>query len=252
MLSARRLIRDAIRRLGYDVVKLSTTFGQHRQQLLQRHGVQVVFDVGANAGQFGNYLRGEGYAGKIVSIEPTSGAYAKLSARAARDAAWTALRMALGERDGTATINVSRNSQSSSILPMLDAHLAATPQAQYVSTEDVPLRRLDTIFDDHCAAGQRAFLKLDVQGYERQVLEGAERSLARIAGIQLESQVVALYEGETLLVDMLDQMRARGFVLAGVESAFENRQTGELLSLDCLYFRALTGPGSLAAPARAP
>ena len=82
----------------------------------ERFGVDLVFDVGANVGQFGSEIRTMGFAGRIVSFEPLSAAHARLSAAAKRDPAWSVHpRCAIGDHDGTVEINIAGNSVSSSI-----------------------------------------------------------------------------------------------------------------------------------------
>ena len=113
---------------------------------LGSHGVDVVIDVGANAGQYATDLRTAGYNGRIVSFEPQSGPFSLLEGNASTDPLWDCRHSALGETDGTVTINVAGNAGlSSSVLPMLKSHQDAFPPANYVGTEEVPIHRLDTV-----------------------------------------------------------------------------------------------------------
>ena len=79
--------------------------------------IDVVLDVGANVGQFGASLRAQGYRGKIVSYEPISTVYQTLAATTATDLEWEINNFALGLKTEYVTINVSRSSEFSSILP---------------------------------------------------------------------------------------------------------------------------------------
>src|SRR5207248_9804258 len=89
--------------------------------------------------------------------------------------------VALGDGEGQVSLNVARNGgASSSILPMLDTHIRAAPQATYAGTEVVRLRRLDELYTEYCCSTDRILLKIDVQGYEKQVLDGARRFLERV------------------------------------------------------------------------
>ena len=112
----------------------------------ERFGVDLVFDVGANVGQFGSEIRTMGCAGRIVSFEPLSAAHARLSAAAKRDPAWSVHpRCAIGDHDGTVEINIAGNSVSSSILPMTEAHWSAAAGSGYVGREPAPLFRFDSV-----------------------------------------------------------------------------------------------------------
>jgi FkbM family methyltransferase len=154
--------------------------------------------------------------------------------------------MALGATTGEVEINIAANSFSSSILPMLYSHLAAAPNSAYLQIEKVPLRRLDDvlvdllpdILADHLAAAaprRCIFLKLDVQGYEPQVLAGARRLLHHTLAVQLEMSLLPLYEGETLMPQMQAAMTAKGFDLWDLEPSFRDPATGRLLQIDAIF-----------------
>lgn len=239
-MSVRFTIRKLLRLLGYDLVKFnfSQSPSARRRQLLEHHGIDLILDVGANAGRYALTLRRNGYQGRIVSFEPLSSAFAHLQKRAARDAQWDAVNVALGARNTTATINVARNSESSSLLAMQARHAEAAPYAVYTGTEDVTVCTLDSLFDTYNQQDHRIFLKIDAQGYERRILEGAQQTLAHITGLQLEMSLVSLYEGETLFTDMIAYVAERGFLLMSIEPGFCDPVTGQLLQIDGLFFRA--------------
>jgi FkbM family methyltransferase len=232
-------IKALARILGYDIVRYD--YRQHnlarRTFLLNEFGITAVLDVGANAGQYGTQLRRLGYAGRMTSFEPLSAAFAMLQQRAGGDRNWKTVRLALGDRDGEATIHVAANSCSSSLLDMLPAHAAASPGSRYVGAEIVPVKRLDDIFQEHVAVGDRILLKLDVQGYEPQVLAGAREALRRIDTLQIESSVVPLYRGEMLFPDIYRLVYDLGFRLCLIEHGFETPATGELLQVECIFHR---------------
>src|SRR5260370_18092929 len=140
-------------------------------------------------------VRRGGFRGKIISFEPLAEAHSKLRQAAGSDPLWTvAPRMALGDHAGTLLMHVAGSSASSSALPMLDAHLRAAPESAYIGTETVAVSRLDTVAEDLQVGGQNLFLKIDVQGFEPQVLDGATRLLDRIQGMELELSLTPLYD----------------------------------------------------------
>lgn len=177
---------------------------------LERHGIELVLDVGANRGQYGGSLRRAGYGGKIISFEPLTEAFSKLQQTCAEDEDWSCCRLGLGERDGDSTINISANSVSSSFLPARDWATEVQPRIAFIGQEVVPVRRLDNLVPELTKA-TRIFLKIDAQGFERPVLMGAEGVLDRIALVQLELSYRAAYEGQLESSDMIDFMRQRGF-----------------------------------------
>ncbi len=238
-MSVRFYIKKLLRKAGYDVVKFdfSQSATARRMQLLRHHGIDLVLDVGANAGRYARDLRRNGYRGRIVSFEPLAAAYAALERAAARDPLWDTVNVALGRESTTAQIHVAQNSESSSLLAMLPRHAEAAPEAVYTGVEDVAVRPLDDVLPAYHRSAARVFLKIDAQGYERHVLEGAEASLPGITGLQLEMSLVPLYEGETLFRPMIDLLAAWGFALMSVEPGFSDPASGQLLQVDGLFFR---------------
>jgi len=184
-------------------------------------------------------LRSGGYTGGIFSFEPLQAAHKKLGMAAAGDQSWVvATRMAVGAIDGEIEINVAGNSTSSSILDMRNAHLQAAPQSQYVGRETTPIRRLDSINHASIEGAKNILLKIDTQGYEAQVLDGANALLDRVKGIQIELSLVQLYEGQTLYLNLIQRLMGRGFELWGVFPGFVDPSNGRLMQFDGVFFRA--------------
>lgn len=199
--------------------------------------VTVALDVGANRGQFGSELRAAGFAGQIVSFEPLAEPFGRLEAAARRDERWDVHRLALGRENGTVRMNVAGNSSSSSILAIGETHLRALPESATVGTETVMLRRLDDILPELGLGDGRAFLKLDVQGFQLQVLEGAEGVLGEISAVQCELSVRPLYEGEPPLVDVVRLLEECGFRLVELEPGFRDPALGTVLQYDGRFIR---------------
>lgn len=234
MSAAWRLLWRLEESTGYEVRRQAA---RHRAKLLDAHGVDLVLDVGAATGRYGVALRRAGYKGAIASFEPLSAPFVSLQAAANSDRAWTAHQVALGAEAGTAEINVAGNSDSSSLLPMLDRHREVAPHANYVGTEKIIIRTLDEVWSSLPAA-ERSFLKIDTQGFEGQVLDGATRVLPKVAGVQLELSFVPLYAGGLTYDQAIVRMRDAGFVPMGVEPGVRDKRTSQMLQADVLFFRA--------------
>jgi FkbM family methyltransferase len=205
--------------------------------LLEGHGIDTVLDVGANAGQYARSLRRHGFAGDIVSFEPLTSAFERLEAAAESDPRWTAVHAALGSEASQAHMHVAGNSASSSILEMLPKHLEVAPESRVVGAEDVTVIRLDSVLDQYVRGDATLFLKIDTQGYERQVLEGAAHVLPRISGMQLELSLEPMYRGETLAEDMIALVRGHGFTPVWIGHGLRDPADLRLLQLDALFFR---------------
>jgi len=209
--------------------------------MLSHHKVNTIFDIGANEGQFGVILRDFGYKGKIISFEPLTNAREELYRISQDDPFWEiAPQAAIGDEDGEIEINISGNSESSSVLNMLDSHLEAAPSSKYISKEKVPLRKLDTLLPDFIEPDSVVFLKIDTQGYEEKVMNGAKELIKNIVGLQLEISLVPLYETHSLLDDMLQNLKEKGFELWGISTVFSDPHTAQLLQIDATFFRPQT------------
>lgn len=234
-------VKKLIRSLGYEVRRYAPTSSDSAQltTILKFHGVNLVFDVGANTGGFGRYLRQVGFKGDIVSFEPMAAAYAELLSATATDRHWTAAtRAAIGAYDGEVEIHVAGNSESSSILEMLESHSEAAPTSTFIGKEVVPIRRLDGVAELHIHEVSKVLLKIDTQGYEEQVLAGGQETVARALVIQMELSLVPLYAGQKLMQEMMTQMEGLGFSLWGVTPVFAHPQSGRMLQMDGIFCRS--------------
>lgn len=240
-MAVRDAIRRLARRLGYELRQYTPlrSLAAAREGLLE--GIDVVVDVGANAGQYGEGLRELGFRGRIVSLEPVPEAFAELERRATADAAWEVVHLAAADSDGELTLNVTSDSRSSSVLRR-NERFADKPGWAPKETVAVAARRLDGIVDELLRPGERAYLKLDVQGYERHVLDGAGAALRRFEAIELELSVRPLYEGQPSLGEMLPLLAERGFRPVCMEPILLD-DDGLLMELDGLFARVQEGGG---------
>lgn len=234
-------LRHLVQRFGIDVVRYPLHDPMARVvQLLNHHRVGCVVDVGANDGGYATTIRGLGYTDTIVSFEPLQQPFEALRRKAAGDASWEVIQCAVGDSHTDVTINVSGNAGlSSSVLPMLESHTAVAPESRYVGTETVEQHRLDALLPQlGIKPDRRIHLKVDVQGYERAVLDGATELFrsGAIVGLQLELSLVPLYDGAMTYREGLDRAEALGMTLMGLDPVFSDPKTGQLLQADAVFF----------------
>lgn len=247
-----RSLRSLLRRAGLDLRRYHPSSSHHCAWRLLLRGLKIdlIFDVGANAGQFGEEALGAGFTGSLVSFEPLAAPHAVLAGKASSHPRWTVHpRAAVGAAAGELTIHVAANSVSSSALPILQSHLDAAAGSQTVGTEVVAVVRLDDVAPAYFGSSRAAMLKIDTQGFEWQVLDGAMKTLDAVAAVQLELSLVPLYEGQRLWRDYVDRMERLGFQLYYAYPAFTDEQTGQTFQWDGMFVRKSllqAGPSSSA------
>jgi FkbM family methyltransferase len=234
----KKALRAALRRAGIEVVaREPRNYPRLRRPLLiEEERITLVLDVGANSGQWASEIRAGGYHGRIVSFEPGREAFERLQRAAADDLQWETHHLAIGDHASTATLHLTRNSVSSSLLPLSERQVAADKGSAKVGSETVDVVRLDGVAD-LVRPADRILLKADVEGGELGVLEGAGALLAQTRLLELELSAVPLREGQPLLGEVVHWCESKGFALTGIEVSFRDRATGDLLSANGFFRR---------------
>jgi FkbM family methyltransferase len=158
--------------------------------------------------------------------------------QAAKDKNWTVHnRVAIGDRNGLIDINISKNSYSSSILPMLKTHLDAAINSEYIGIEKTPIITLDSVADSYLDKDSNCFLKIDTQGYETKVLDGGSKTLAKAKGVLCELSLVKLYAGQELWKDMIIRLEKKGFQLWSIQKGFTDKKNGRTLQVNVVFLK---------------
>lgn len=207
-------------------------------ELLARHRIGLVFDVGANTGQYVLAMRRHGYAGRVVSYEPGATAHATLSATAATDPFWViAPRLAVGATSGEAVLNVSGESDMSSLKPLTEDAARRFASARPVTTESVPVTTLAAEIARHARDDEAIFVKSDTQGFEAEVLDGLAGAASRVQGIQIELSLVPIYAGQPDHLALLARLAALGFTPHLVIPGYWSHHHGRMIEYDAVCFR---------------
>lgn len=229
-------INALLRPAGYQVVRLPSPPNNCRFRSIERMGIDLVFDIGANVGQYAMELRRHGYRGRIISFEPLPDAFAALSAHASGDPLWDVRNAAVGAEPGRLPMHVSANSVSSSLLEVTEASTAAAPESRASGTVEVEVVTLDKPLAE--ARGAKILLKVDTQGYEWPVLQGCGATLGHVAMLDVEMSLQPLYAGQKLFDEVEAFILEQGFARIGYDTSFWNRDSGALLQIDGIYGRA--------------
>lgn len=234
-----------LRRVGYQAVRVdalpSINIALHLRRILQSQQIDTVLDVGANRGQYRDFLREQvGFRGRILSFEPISRLNRALSHRAESDPQWHIYPYAIGDIDDTLSINVMVADDFSSFLAPTTTGTERFRESNSVATtEAVRMRRLDEVYPEmvHEHRIGAAYLKLDTQGFDLHALRGGSKVLREIVGIQTEVSVIPLYQGMPSYRDMIDYLHSFGFDLAGLFPVTYDEKL-RLIEFDCMLLNA--------------
>ncbi|MDP9005246.1 MAG: FkbM family methyltransferase [Verrucomicrobiota bacterium] len=235
----RALLRRFAQSLGWDVSR-ATSFGKNpfidvRQ--LAATPPRIVFDVGANEGQTAEELKEIFPDAKLYCFEPYVAAFRALQEKFSGDPNIFLERSALGDRKGETTLYENAESVTNSLLPNApEADLSqpasfATPIGQ--STVSI------TTIDNFCterSIDQIDFLKVDSQGFDLRILQGARRQLSehRVSFIVVEMLFAPLYSGQAHFHEIYEFLTSLGYRLVGLY-AVHRSETGVILWCDALF-----------------
>ncbi len=243
----RAAFKKAVNRLGLDI-RLTRNIAQaearrkleawRRSWLALRNlgPIRTVLDVGANEGQFSTMIRGVFPDAAIYAFEPLADCQDALRRCLAEAPGSRIFPVALGAAPQRVPFRRTSFSPCSSFLRPTDRLRGEVDNLKEEALVEVPIARLDDILALHPPVGP-LLLKLDVQGYERQVLEGAPRTLADVAILVLEVAFVPLYEQQPLFDDMFLWLRDRGFRYRGNIEQSASRVDGLVTEADALFVR---------------
>jgi FkbM family methyltransferase len=228
---------------GYEFTRISNNIYQnqalHTIELINRHNIDLVIDVGANMGQFSIDLRNSGYSGQIISFEPLIECYRHL--RSIADDKWHIENYALGDSNSTETINVSSKTVFSSILNTNEfGRSNFSDSIKVIDKQTITIKRLDDVICELVEEldKKKIFIKLDTQGYDNHVILGAKNTLTHVHLLQTEVSCKPIYEDTPPYYETLKQLSTSGFNITGIFPLSRDKTSMELLEFDCLLVRA--------------
>ena len=209
--------------------------------IIKHNKIDCVIDVGANTGQFAESLYDFGYENRVISFEPVQACHDQLVERSKKHPNWTvAEKCAIGEKNHTTQINICGDSVFSSILQIQDWHAKLTAKSRIVEQEEVNVFSLDSILPKYIESteGLNILLKVDTQGYEKQVLDGAKELLKTVIGLKIEIPLTPIYKDvEYTFFDTIDFMKENGFQPYSFNNEGVNLKTGRVNTIDALFLR---------------
>lgn len=235
----RTFLKQQLRRIGLEVNRFNAagSFTARRQRMLAHADVDLVLDAGASDGGFAMELRATGYNGRILSFEPLEEPFRSLQSKAKRDNAWDVFQYALGNQPGMISMNIAKDDKCSSLLNPLERQTQVYSGAQTASETIVEMKRLRDLYGIEFRSGKHTFLKIDTQGYEGHVIDGAGEVLDEMVGIQAELSLVPLFEGGESYSRLFTELERRKFQPVMLEPVFIDPKTEQTLQIDAVFFR---------------
>jgi FkbM family methyltransferase len=193
------------------------TLATHLQQLFKDRSIECVLDVGANTGQYGTFLRHNvGFKGLILSFEPNPGIFAQLEQTTANDPLWRVFNLGLADKNGSLTLNVTKDTQFTSFLSPDHTSGLFRDINRTEHQIEVPVIRLDKFLSEQESVPDRLYMKLDTQGFDLSVFAGATGILDRTIAMQSEMSVIPIYAAMPDYHQALAHYTQAGFELSGM------------------------------------
>lgn len=194
----------------------------HTKDLFDLIKIDCVFDVGANKGQYANFLRTHvGYEGLILSFEPVPDLYRQLNESSKKDPLWKAFPFAFGSSNGICRINITKGHTLNSFLKPKKSGLTfgdkfkVDDYNEIVRSEDVEVKTIDIFLEEMDLSFDlkkaKIFLKIDTQGFESYVLDGAKKSLSMIYALQSEVSCLPIYQDMVEYLTAIQNLKSLGF-----------------------------------------
>jgi FkbM family methyltransferase len=195
--------------------------------------------VGANEGQYARLTREIFPDAQIFSFEPLPECYERLSAALPDDKKFACFNIGVGSGESVLQFFRSIHSPSSSFLKMEDLHKEAFPytsEGQDAQPVEVKVNSLDNILPS-LEYEKNILLKIDVQGFEGEVIKGAASMLDEVKVVILEMSLVKLYKDQPLFHDIYMMMHNKGFRYHGNLAQMHHPKTDEVVQLDAIFIR---------------
>jgi FkbM family methyltransferase len=189
--------------------------------------ITKIIDVGANEGQFAFMARYSWPNAQIDCFEPDTSAFARLKKNHATDQSISFYNCAVGSQQTELLLNLGETSAQNSILQ----EKGKNSQGSIT----VPVKTLDAIYNTQLSG--ITLLKIDVQGYELEVLKGAKNLLSEITFILLEISLADLFVGGVEIDVIWQFMKNNGYKYHSVIDQYRDPQTQRILQMDVIFER---------------
>jgi FkbM family methyltransferase len=206
---------------------------EHMEVLKSLPKLQLIVDIGANKGQFSIIARKIFRYANIYSFEPLKEAGLIYKKIFCSDRKIFFYDFAIGPLRELKTIHVAFKNDSSSLLKISKLQNITYPGTNEISKEIVNVAPLSD-FISSTKIPYNSLLKIDVQGYELQVLQSSYNLINRFGWIYVECSFVELYKNQFLAHEIINYLESKNFDLRGIYNPSYNDR-GLCIQADFLF-----------------
>lgn len=241
-MTSKRILRQLLLKFGYDVRRTSGSSQGYAPPdmwnwMRSTQNIRTVIDIGANVGEFAEFLATYFKAEKTYAIEPLPSCAQAVRARSKVIKNLKVFECALSDTDGKATLYENSYAPASSMLPVSKISATEFPQTATNSGEvEVAVKRLDDLIDiGDVIPG--LLIKIDVQGMEHHAISGGQKIFGAARCVLIEMSFVPMYDGQPLFEEVHELLCTFGFRLSGIKNQIDSPKTGQPLFMHCLYVK---------------
>lgn len=234
----KQMVRNEFKRKGYNIHMTPINPSNNEELLMmglfKKYNIDMILDIGASRGQYVDSIRRMGYDRKFICFEPTKSAHTELEQKFKHDSMVKTYNVAIGNKDKDISINISKCDLCSSILNVSNTAIQIEPGTAHIMKEKCKMRKLDSFYNEF---NKNIILKIDVQGFEKEVLMGATQTLKDASAVFIEISLVELYKGEASFSEIVNILEKKGFELFAITPAFMDNSNGRMLQVDGLFVK---------------
>ncbi len=237
MKSVKSILHSLFKKTGYSIqpyYTLQENVNMGKYKWLEEYKIKTLLDVGANIGEFSTLMKQILPDLKIYCFEPLKDCFLQLQLIKEKYSNIKLFKIGLGEINEEKIINHNEFAPSSSLLKATNKSINAFPYTSKSIEEKIKICTLDSL-QDEIIFEKNILLKIDVQGYEKQVLLGAKTVLPKIAVIIIELSIEELYEGQPLFDEIYNFLKENSFRYVGNYDQMFDPRNGKVLQVDSIF-----------------
>jgi FkbM family methyltransferase len=202
-------------------------------------GIRTIIDVGANVGEFTTIFAELFPDARVYAFEPLPDCFEQLRKVAKQyQGRVKPFNIALSTQEGNFKFHRSNWPPASSFREMSDLHKKNYPHSIASETVKVDVKTLDKVFEN-IELKKNVFIKLDVQGFEDEVIKGGLEVINRAKVLVIECSLQQTYEGEPMFDGIYKLLRPMGFEYRGSLKQSVCKDDESFLQADCVFIRKL-------------